>query len=418
MRGHDHPADQVRETDHLGCVGAPLRLVSVQQLLRSVSQHVGSQLPGQVGGIPDAGVQRLPGERRHQVRGVAGQDDPPAAVGPGNALVGDIDGGTADLLRPDGLEGSDKFGNEARLRDGLGPLTGQEHELVPPPALGPGHLDHRPPAVAVEFGELLRPDGGIGDVDDDPLLGLGASLQRNPQPGPHRAPAAVAGQDPPGPDGPAPRPGQQGGLHPGAGLVRLRGLGFEQHLHQGTPAHGLQQHRLHDRLVELRLARLALARPPRADLGQELALPAEVPGSGIHQHVGHKLLQDAELGHHPQRLIRCADRPGSIAGPGLLLDQDHANAVVGEQGGRSEADRPRSDHQHVSVEHLVHEDAPPAAPSSSRRTVLRRTPRPVISTSTTSPSDSRPEGCMKSPTPPGVPVTMTSPAESLVNPVT
>lgn len=60
---------------------------------------------------------------------------------------------------------------------------------------------------------------------------------------------------------------------------------------------------------------------------------------------------------------------------------------------------------------------PPAAKGVSR-TVLRRVPSLLTSTSTTSPSVMKPGGSMKSPTPPGVPVTMTSPGESGVNVVT
>ena len=114
--------------------------------------------------------------------------------------------------------------------------------------------------------------------------------------------------------------------------------------------------------------------------------------------------------HDPQRLVGDADGAGFIAGAGIALDDHHPHALVREQVRRGQADGAGSDHQDVGVDDVAHQ--------GTSWTVLRRVPRPVISTSTTSPSESSPEGTMNRPTPPGVPVTITSPGESRVKPVT
>ena len=50
------------------------------------------ELPGQVGGVAQAGAHALPGERRHEVGGVAGEEHAPGAPPLGVAGVERVDG--------------------------------------------------------------------------------------------------------------------------------------------------------------------------------------------------------------------------------------------------------------------------------------------------------------------------------------
>jgi hypothetical protein len=73
-RRHDHVAQPLREPDHGPCMRQALTLVAGQyRWVKSAGQDVGD-LPGQVGSVPDSGVEPLSRERRHHVRSVAQQE--------------------------------------------------------------------------------------------------------------------------------------------------------------------------------------------------------------------------------------------------------------------------------------------------------------------------------------------------------
>jgi hypothetical protein len=72
----DDLAELDGHADRVLDVGTSLGPVGVQQLLAGDAAQDQVQLPGQVGGVANAGAHALPGEGGHQVGGVAGQQQP------------------------------------------------------------------------------------------------------------------------------------------------------------------------------------------------------------------------------------------------------------------------------------------------------------------------------------------------------
>ena len=74
-RGHHHPSAPHRERDHRLRVRAPFALVAVEQRLAELGRaRTAASFQAEVGGVAQAGVQALAGERRHHVRRVAEQE--------------------------------------------------------------------------------------------------------------------------------------------------------------------------------------------------------------------------------------------------------------------------------------------------------------------------------------------------------
>ena len=90
------PPMHVGQPLHRRDVRPALGLVGVEQRVGRAAEH-GGELPGEVGRVARAGREPLPGERRHHVRGVAGQQHAAAAPARGRARVEGVDDGALDL---------------------------------------------------------------------------------------------------------------------------------------------------------------------------------------------------------------------------------------------------------------------------------------------------------------------------------
>ena len=135
----------------------------------------------------------------------------------------------------------------------------------------------------------------------------------------------------------------------------------------------------------------------QSEADQHLALgAAELVASGRAGVLQH-LIGDA------QRLEDAHDLVVEVRGPGQridlrrLVDGDHLDPGVGEQGGQGGANWPQADDQHLAGQARAH-----LATSGAQRFSIA--PRPSISTRTTSPAFRNRRGFIAAPMPPGVPV--------------
>jgi hypothetical protein len=173
----------------------PLGAVGVEQRPRGEAGEHQIELPGQVGRVPEAGAQALTGERRHLVRGVAGEQHRPAPP----------------LLHPPGLEGVDGValeggvvGTDVPWRKQLpggglvveeaAVLAGQAHELPPAPARAAGHHGGGSGRVAdLEVDRVEHPIPVVEDhVDDQPVEEVAEVPHRRVDEAAHGAVGAVA----------------------------------------------------------------------------------------------------------------------------------------------------------------------------------------------------------------------------------
>ena len=82
----------IEKLDRRSRARQPLRLVGVEQRVGGATVEHEVELPRQVGGVAQAGAHALAGERRHEVGGVAGEEDAPGAPLLGVAGVERVDG--------------------------------------------------------------------------------------------------------------------------------------------------------------------------------------------------------------------------------------------------------------------------------------------------------------------------------------
>ena len=106
----DDPADEARAAGDLGDVRLAFGLVGVEQRIRRLPPEHGGEFPAQVGDVADSGRHALADPRRHGMRGVAGQEDPPHPPSVGDADVVAVDHGPQDL---------DVFGGDALVVEHL-----------------------------------------------------------------------------------------------------------------------------------------------------------------------------------------------------------------------------------------------------------------------------------------------------------
>ena len=127
------------------------------------------ELPREIDRVLHAPVHSLPGERRHQMRGVARQEHPSDAPSVGDAGMECVDGLALDLESVDpGLALDEGADGVVALQLFLA-LPGQLHELPADPVADRGQLDRRSARIASERDSL---DAVVLDdrVDDQPTL--------------------------------------------------------------------------------------------------------------------------------------------------------------------------------------------------------------------------------------------------------
>ncbi len=124
-RGGLHDAAPAhREPLHAPHVRTALGLIAVEQPLRRAAKH-GVELPRQVAGVARARGEALTGERRRQVRGVAGQQHAPDAPALGRANVEGVDDARARTRRSRrSTHGSSSSRMRAGSRNGAGSSPG------------------------------------------------------------------------------------------------------------------------------------------------------------------------------------------------------------------------------------------------------------------------------------------------------
>ena len=187
-------------------------------------------------------------------------------------------------------------------------------------------------------------------------------------------------------------------------------------------AHPFSQHRLEGRLVEA-IARMPALRPDLrrpAPVDQQTAPGIDELHAGRHDEIRREFVGDADRLEDPHALAVEVDGARQVVEVGLALDDERAHAARAEQAREGGADRTAADDRDVAAFRQGRSCAgtPTAgfANAANRQrstaTVLRRTPMRSTSISTTSPSFIHTGGSRRAPTPPGVPVTITSPARS------
>jgi hypothetical protein len=78
-------------------VRATLFLERVEELWKRPAAHDISELPRKVMRVPNPGIEALPTKRRHDMRGVSGEQDAPATIRIGDSRVNRIDGCAANF---------------------------------------------------------------------------------------------------------------------------------------------------------------------------------------------------------------------------------------------------------------------------------------------------------------------------------
>ena len=214
-----------------------LGAVAVEQRLGTALHH-GGQLPGQVVGVVQAGVQTAHAEDRHRMRGIAGKEHAAVAVALQRHRAGAVDRGPGRLPRQvafaDGVQVALHEGAHVlRLHRLFGAVAVAQLPVDAPQVVGLAVHQHRGAAVPgrVEPGAALgRVRAGQGDVDDDVAAGVGRAFQRQAQRVAHEALAAVAGHHPVGLQAAAAQRVAQAQGH----ALRLR----LDRVHRGGPADG------------------------------------------------------------------------------------------------------------------------------------------------------------------------------------
>ena len=356
-------------------VGGALGAVGVQQRVGHRSREDEVELPREVGHVAQVRAHPLPGERRHEVRGVAGEQHPavtppvePLGLEPVDRVPferGGLRGHAPRLQQPPRHVGAVELGRV---------LTGQCHELPAPPPRAAGHDRGRPPWVAQLPGGRVEHDGLVrDDVDDEPVeleTEIGAV---RPDQVPDRAVGAVGTHDP-------------AGRHLlGVAVVRAQG--------QRDGVRGLRET---DRGRALPDGDARSAAGARVEVPLELVLGEEVrgipPGRAgaapveleqrvtapvpplVHVVVG--LDVRAVVGPDADRLQDAGDLVVEVGGagpgeqPGVALDDQHPVAAVAEDGGQELADRSVTDDGDVVAG--VHVRSPPLEHPASARAAAPR----------------------------------------------
>jgi hypothetical protein len=164
-RGQD-AAHRDGHVDHRLGVVTPFRVVGVQQgVIGDAAEH-GGELPGQVGGIPDAGVVALALPDRHQVRGVPGDQHVTLAERPGDPGVQGVD------ALPDEVQAGrlrhmprEQSVDEPGVGDLLVGLVIEDHELEAADAVRQPDGHEGPNRIGPEVG-VRRAQRVVPHVDD------------------------------------------------------------------------------------------------------------------------------------------------------------------------------------------------------------------------------------------------------------
>ena len=198
----DHLAELDREVDRRAGARSALLVVGGQERRRGAPVEHEVELPRQVGRVAEAGAHALSGERRHLVRGVAGEEDPPDLPPRGDPRLERVDGvpleaGVARVHVPR----REQLPGPGLLVQVLDPFLGEAHELPAPAARSARHGGGRPRRVAdLEVGRVEDPGLVEDHVDDEPVVEEAPVVDVDAEQGANGRVGAVAADDVPGAD--------------------------------------------------------------------------------------------------------------------------------------------------------------------------------------------------------------------------
>src|SRR5262252_1267962 len=357
----DHLAGLLGETDQRLDVRLSLALVTVEQrIMRTGAQHE-RELPGQIGGVADAGAHALPHEGRRLVAGIAGEEDAAGAPALGDQRVKAIDRRAPDLDCRRVDEAREVPRHILRRAERLRRLARQELDLPAPQVAwtddegrGPlrpavldafprqfdrtreAHVDHHPPFVE---GEVLVADAELPAHEAVGAVAADETARRN---GALRSacPACAAQYD----------------VDP----VRVRRegdrLGGEKDVRLPRSRHAGAQDRLDLGLDE------GPARHPAERMGRRLrvvdaddvVLDAEIVRSRMRRRERRDLVGKAAGLEDPHHLVVERDRARLVVDAGRLLGHRDAQPMARQQRRHGGADGPVAHDQRVGCGGVRH----------------------------------------------------------------
>ena len=172
VRRHDDRPKPAGDLNHPSHHRSSLDFVCVEDLLGSLPVEDGGKLPRQIGRILHASVHPLPRERRHEVGGVAGEENAPNAPSVRDASMEGVDSLALDFEGVDAGFFLDERPNRLVAAQLLLALARQLHEFPTHAIADRGELDRRAARIAPESDSL---DAVIWDnrIDDEPALRIG-----------------------------------------------------------------------------------------------------------------------------------------------------------------------------------------------------------------------------------------------------
>lgn len=371
--GRVRDADDLAEVDgelhqRLHVRGA-LGVVGVEQGDGGTAAQHQVELPGEVGGVTQAGAHALPGERRRLVGGVPGQQDPavvpplhPPGLEPVHGVA--LERGVAGVHVPrrQQLPGG---GLGVELVEGL---AGQAHELPAPTAGSARHQRGGAGRIAdLQVDRIEHPGLVEHDVDDQPVVEVAEVAHRGVEQGAHGRAGTVGAHHEAGPQRGLVAGGRERGRPAGAGVHRLDGamvhgdalavlgqtddLDAAADLHAGQGAGAPVEPSLQGRLVEHR--RLG----PAGQAGADAAEPQQHLARGVAPLVhlggladaGQVVAEPTGL-QDPSGLVVEVHGPRQRVGRGPPLQDDHPVPVAGQQDGGSGAHRAVADDRHIRID--------------------------------------------------------------------
>ncbi len=333
-------------------MGLALDLIGVEQgIARALAPHQ-RELPGQIGGVADAGAEALPHERRRLMAGVAEQEDAARAPTLGQQRVKAVDRRAPDFYRGR-IDEAGKLGPHAVGRaEFFRYLARQELDL--PAAQVPRADDvgrgPRGPAILNAF---LRQIDGLDEprVDHHPPFVEGQILVLDAERSAHEAVRPVAAEDVTRRDDAIRRAVRRAQRDIDAiGVRRKRdGLGAEKDVHPPGSRHAGAQHGFDLGLHEAQARRPAerMGRRLRVVDANDATVDAEIMRARIRCDERRDLIRYAAGLKNPHHLVVERNRARLVVDVGALLDHGDTQPMAREQCRHGGAHRPIADDEDI-----------------------------------------------------------------------
>ena len=157
---------------HGGSVGAPFAFIAVEQRITGPPLADGGQFPAEIGSIADAAVQPLPGKGRHDMRGIACQQNTPRPEAFGHTGMKGIDQTAFNMRGP-------RSANRLHQRAGIGfirkagLIIAGHQQKFPSPAVAADRQGHAGAARIAEKADLAMRIIIALHINDQPFFGKG-----------------------------------------------------------------------------------------------------------------------------------------------------------------------------------------------------------------------------------------------------